>query len=387
MLSHTPYWSIQPVVAGVQLGSSLFLTTLPMVVKERCVNISGDDALNSTLTDSWQSNMSTFYMTYKSLSQVLPVISGLFLAHLGDRGWRKSPIVVPLIGCILSRLVMVLMLMQDWSLEVLWIEVTIRGICGGLPVFWSNIMALLSLNSTQQDRSRLMMRAELTKGIAGAVGCVVSGHLFNLTPSGSRPGVLTMVVCLLLYACCVLYIVFLLQVGYGDASGFLIILSSFLSATVMSRWLSDLTLITVGMLSYAAGIFLMAFVTTTYMFYTARALTLFSLMPMPIIRSLLSQQVHDSSYGVVLTSLQLSLKVSSVLHLLLFIHIYQHTLNWFPGFVFIISGIITIVAVIPIRAVSGHTGTMLKCCNQRVHDEEAADEDVLLPLTNGDCEE
>lgn len=205
-------WSIQPVVAGVQLGNSLFLTALPMVVKERCINATRD-SLNSTSMDSWQSTMSSFYMTYKILGQLMPILPGLFLAWLGDRGWRKTPIVVPLIGFILSRLVMLLMLTLDWPLEVLWVEVTLSGLCGGFVVFWGGTMTLLSLSSAEQDRSRLMMRAELTNGIAGVVGCVASGHLFDLSAAGLRPGVMTVVVCLLLYAFCVLYIIFFLQVS------------------------------------------------------------------------------------------------------------------------------------------------------------------------------
>ncbi|XP_070765868.1 solute carrier family 46 member 2-like [Enoplosus armatus] len=440
------FWSIQPVVAGVQLGNSLFLAALPMVVKERCINATRDSSLNSTSADSWQSTMSSFYMTYKILSQLMPIFPGLFLAWLGDRGWRKTPIVVPLMGFILSRLLVLLMLMLDWPLEVLWVEVTLSGLCGSFIVFWGGTMTLLSLSSADQDRSKLMMRAELTNGIAGVLGCVASGHLFDLTAAGLRPGVMTMLVCLLLYAICVLYMLSFLQVqtssdcenqkeldtkatsdhrrqvlniallwvagvlydaavsaakhilvlfelmeplhwsvaqvGYGNASGFLVILSSVLSATVMSRWVSDLTLITMGMLSYAAGIFLMAFVTTPYMFYIARTLTLMCVMPTPIIRSLLSQQVHGSSYCIVLTSLQLSLKVSGVVYNPLYIKIYQNTLNWFPGFVFIISSIITFVAIILIRILDRVLA--VRSTYQQVHEDEDADEDDLWPLTN-DC--
>lgn len=61
-----------------------------------------------------------------------------------------------------------------------------------------------------------------------------------------------------------------LQVGYGNASGCLVIVSGFWSATVLSRRVSDLTLVTIGMLANSAGIFLMAFVTKTYMFYIGK---------------------------------------------------------------------------------------------------------------------
>uniref|UniRef100_A0A0E9Q708 Uncharacterized protein n=1 Tax=Anguilla anguilla TaxID=7936 RepID=A0A0E9Q708_ANGAN len=66
------------------------------------------------------------------------------------------------------------------------------------------------------------------------------------------------------------------------------------------------------MLSFAAGIYFMAFVTATYMFYLARTLTLFALIPMPIIRSLLSKQVQGSSCGKILTMLQLSFSLASL---------------------------------------------------------------------------
>lgn len=206
-------WSLQPVIASVQIGNSLFMTALPMVMKERCINATRDPALNSTSMDSWQSTMSSFYMTYKILSQLLPILSGLFLAWLGDKGWRKLPIVVPLMGFILSRSVMLLMLTLDWPLEVLYVEVTLTGLSGGLIVFWGGTLTLLSLSSTKEDRSRLLMRAELTSGIAGVVSCVVSGHLFDVTAAGSRPGVMTMVVCLLLNAICMLYVLLFLQVS------------------------------------------------------------------------------------------------------------------------------------------------------------------------------
>lgn len=60
------------------------------------------------------------------------------------------------------------------------------------------------------------------------------------------------------------------QVGYGNAAGFLVFLTSFLGVMVMSRWVSDVTLIIIGMVSFAAGIYFMAFVTATYMFYLGK---------------------------------------------------------------------------------------------------------------------
>ncbi|XP_037130586.1 thymic stromal cotransporter protein-like [Syngnathus acus] len=168
------------------------------------------------------------------------------------------------------------------------------------------------------------------------------------------------------------------QMSYGNASGFLITLSSFLSSIILSRWLSDSSLITIGLLSNAASMLPMAFATTAYMFFIARALALFSLMPVPLICSLLSQQVHSSSYSKVLISLQLSLKMSSAGTNLLYAKIYQETLTWFPGFVLILSSLISIVAIIPIRIFD--SGLSVGRTYQVITDEEAGQCDLLLEM-------
>ncbi|KAE8284915.1 Thymic stromal cotransporter-like protein Solute carrier family 46 member 2 [Larimichthys crocea] len=141
------------------------------------------------------------------------------------------------------------------------------------------------------------------------------------------------------------------QVGYGNAAGCMIFLTSFLGVFVFRRCVSDVMLILIGMVSFASGIFFMSFVTETYMFYLARSLNLFALIPMPTIRSLLSQQVPASSCGTTLTSLQLSLKFAGLAYIPAFTKIYQGTLGWFPGFVFTLSSIITVLGMIPISIV------------------------------------
>ncbi|KAM9855168.1 solute carrier family 46 member 2-like [Aulostomus maculatus] len=369
-------WGIQLVVAGVQLGNSLFLTALPIVVKERCINASSSSTSNSTLMeDSWQTAVSSFYITYKVVSQMVSIIPGLCLAWLGDKGWRRALIVVPLMGFVLSRLTMLLMLTLDWPLEVLWVEVTITALCGGINVFWSGTMTLLSLSSSDQDRSKIMMRTELTSGIAGLVGCMASGHLFDVTSGSLRPGVLTMVVSLILFGFCIFYILCILQTLVVGEAGRLNKEASRLSYPVGLRWqFKGTDGPTLQGTDFYTNQRMMGdqYISDTkrqtrqtspshpcdglscILFFSARILTLFSLMPTPLIRSLMSQQVHSSSYGIVLTSLQLSLKVSSAGFNLLYSKVYQQTLHWFPGFVFLFSSIITITAIIPIRCVQTH---------------------------------
>ncbi|XP_073334046.1 solute carrier family 46 member 2 [Pagrus major] len=141
------------------------------------------------------------------------------------------------------------------------------------------------------------------------------------------------------------------QVGYGNAAGCMIFLTSFLGVIVFRRCVSDVLLILIGMMSFASGIYFMSFVTATYQFYLARSLNLFGLIPMPTIRSLLSQQVPASSCGTTLTALQLSLKFGGLAYIPAFTKIYQRTLDWFPGFVFLLSSILTVLGMIPISII------------------------------------
>lgn len=58
--------------------------------------------------------------------------------------------------------------------------------------------------------------------------------------------------------------------GYGNAAGCMIFLTSFLGVIVFRRCVSDVALILIGMLSFASGIFFMSFVKTTSMFYLGK---------------------------------------------------------------------------------------------------------------------
>lgn len=410
---------IEPVIFLQQLGSALFDTALQMVVKDRCANASFPDM---SAGDSRQKAMSDFYMTYNLILKLSPILPALLLAKLGDRGWRKAPILLPLTGYLLSRLTVLVVVLHRWPLEVLFAAAVFYGVFGGFCSYWAGVMTLASLASTAENRSKVMMRVEFLYGIGGVLGSLVSGHLFMLYTPTLVQGTILLIVSTLLYVLCIILSIFLLQVkevssnepeedlpllshgsdeladapakknvmnivllfaaailydvavggaveilasfvmreplnwdatqvGYGNAAGCLIFLTSFLGVMLMSRCFSDVTLILIGMVSFASGIYFMSFVTATYMFYLARSLTLFGLIPMPTIRSLLSQQVQGTSYGITLTSLQLALKFAGLAYIPAYTKIYQSTLDWFPGFVFTLSSIITVLGTIPISIV------------------------------------
>ncbi|NXY60039.1 TSCOT protein, partial [Callaeas wilsoni] len=138
------------------------------------------------------------------------------------------------------------------------------------------------------------------------------------------------------------------EIGHGNAAGYVIFITSFLGVLVFSRCLRDVTMIMIGVASFSAGILIMAFVQWTFLFYIARAVMLFALIPLPTIRSMLSKHVEGSSYGKVFVLLQLSLVTTGVVTSTVYNKIYQNTLDWYSGFCFILSFLVGCLSLLPL---------------------------------------
>ncbi|KAF4081857.1 hypothetical protein AMELA_G00145180 [Ameiurus melas] len=293
----------------------------------------------------------------------------------------------------------------------------VNGLCGGFSSYWPGVITLVSLSTSEEVRSLRIMRTELTYGLAGFLGSLASGHLFQLYALGHRQGFVLSCMSVVLYFVCLVYAAFILQVnprtpsadagerrdgesvgipnrdkvniallfaagilydvavaggveilnvyvlveplswtatqvGYGNAAGSVIFITSFLGVKLFTRCsLSDTSMIMIGMFSFLTGIYFMTFVTTTTTYYLARTLTLFALIPMPTIRSLLSKQIRGSTYGKTFTGLQLSFQFVGLATTYTYTKVYQSTLHILPGFVFTLSSVITFLAMIPISII------------------------------------
>ncbi|KAI4888081.1 hypothetical protein NFI96_022110 [Prochilodus magdalenae] len=408
---------VEPMVFCAQVASTFFDTGLQMVVKQRCEN-----ATSPSDPQEDQKAIANFYMTFNMLAKFIPILPALVLARIGDRGYRRIPIIVPLIGYFLSRALLILVIRLEWRIEVMYAAPVIHGLCGGFSSYWAGVMALVSISTSEEDRSLRIMRTELLYGVAGFLGSLASGHLFQMYTVGMKQGVLLAALSTALYFFCLLYATCILQVsrltmdsaerrestsngiithsgqdrvviallfsggilydvavaggieilsiyvlktplewgakevGYGNAAGSLIFITSFLGMKVFTRFaLSDASMIMIGMVSFMVGIYFMTFVTTTATYYLARSVTLFALIPMPTIRSLLSKQVSGTSYGMTFVLLQLSFRLASLATTPIYTKIYESTLDTFPGFVFTLSSIITFFSIMPISVVGCRT--------------------------------
>lgn len=317
---------IAPLVFCAQVASSFFDTALQMVVKERCANATDPDGEQKAITN--------FNMIFDMLLKFMPIVPAIILAKVGDRGYRKVPIAVPLVGYFVSRALLLLDIALAWPLQVLYAVPVIYGLCGGFASYWAGVMALVSVSSGEEDRSVRIMRTELVYGIAGFIGSLASGHLFDLYSVDLKHGVILSGLSVLLYLICLLYAIFILrvdhaserherresvgilnqeardkiniallfasgilydiavaggmemlaayvlkdplnwgatEVGYGNAAGSLLFITSFVGVKMFTRCsVKDESMIMVGMVSFAVGIYFMAFVTTTPMYFLGK---------------------------------------------------------------------------------------------------------------------
>ncbi|XP_072260602.1 solute carrier family 46 member 2-like [Pyxicephalus adspersus] len=439
---------IEPVVGGSQLASSFYETGLILVVKGyynqtcRTSNSSSEDAL--------QKSISNFYIIYNLIIKLTPLPSAYILAKIGDKGYRKITLCVPLIGFFTSSLFLLFVNLWDWPIQVMFGTAAFNGLCGWFTAYWSSVMALASLDSSSKRRSLRLIITECTFGLAGFIGSLISGHLF-VYQVANHQGIVLVCCSLASYAFCLFYVGFILktphyeginkeetisgiaedqdvpqeevptersrlihsssdkathkqtnittpfpkgtifllflsatlynsavngaedvinffvlkkplswgpvEVGYGNAAAYMIFITSFIGVCVFSKCLQDLSLVIFGMFSFFAGILVMAFVRRTYLYYIARIVMMFSLIPVPTIRAILSKATKESSYGKVFAMLQMIMGVVAVATSTAYIALYQVILEWFSGFIFILISIVAFISFIPISFIVCKTFT------------------------------
>ncbi|KAF5904864.1 solute carrier family 46 member 3-like [Clarias magur] len=132
-------------------------------------------------------------------------------------------------------------------------------------------------------------------------------------------------------------------IGYGSALNTLIYLSSFVGVSLLSRWLSDAYMTLLGLLSVATGFFMAAFAKTTLLMFLVRLPLLLSIMPDPVMRSMMSKLVLNSEQGAVFACMAFVEMLSMGVAFPLFTSIYAATISWFSGFTFLLAAGLTLI--------------------------------------------
>lgn len=188
---------IEPVVASTQVASSLYDAGLLLVVKESfeseaggSSNYSANQSLVGYQEDQQQKAISNFYIIYNLVLGLTPLLSAYGLGWLSDRYHRKISICMAMLGFLLCRIGLLLKVMLNWPVEVMYGAAALNGLCGSFPAYWSGVMALGSLGSSEGRRSVRLILIDLVLGLAGFSGSMASGHLFKQIVGHSAQGLL-----------------------------------------------------------------------------------------------------------------------------------------------------------------------------------------------------
>ncbi|CAN0372390.1 unnamed protein product, partial [Lampetra fluviatilis] len=128
------------------------------------------------------------------------------------------------------------------------------------------------------------------------------------------------------------------MVGYGQAFFCCVYVTSFIGVTLASRCrVPDGAIALAGMASFAAGMVTTAFARTSLAMFLANIPLMFTVMPAPVIRSMLSKAVQPSEQGAVFAAVACVEMVSALVSTLIFNSVYTATVAWFPGFSFLLA--------------------------------------------------
>ncbi|XP_078078324.1 lysosomal proton-coupled steroid conjugate and bile acid symporter SLC46A3 isoform X1 [Mustelus asterias] len=134
-------------------------------------------------------------------------------------------------------------------------------------------------------------------------------------------------------------------IGYGSAAGLTTFLTSFLGVILFSRYFQDSLIVLIGILSFAGGMIMTIFATTTLLMFLVRVVSVFATMPFPVLRSMMSKLVLPKDQGVLFAFVACLENVAGTISSTLFSSVYAATVDEFPGFSFLLAACLTIIPV------------------------------------------
>ncbi|XP_069905170.1 lysosomal proton-coupled steroid conjugate and bile acid symporter SLC46A3 isoform X1 [Oryctolagus cuniculus] len=140
-------------------------------------------------------------------------------------------------------------------------------------------------------------------------------------------------------------------IGYGSALGSASFLSSFLGIWLFSYCMEDIHIAFIGILTTMSGMALTAFARTTLMMFLVRVPFLFTIVPLSVLRAMLSKVVHSTEQGTLFACIAFLETLAGVAAGSTFNGIYSATVDWFPGFTFLLSAGLLLIPLISLSAV------------------------------------
>ncbi|XP_011609991.2 solute carrier family 46 member 3 [Takifugu rubripes] len=152
-------------------------------------------------------------------------------------------------------------------------------------------------------------------------------------------------------------------IGYGSALSTTVFLTSFVGVSVFTYCgVPQLVIVLMGIVSVMSGMLLLAFTKTTFLMFVVRVPMLLSIMPFPVLRSMMSKIISKSEQGALFACLSFFENLTNSVSVAVFNSAYAATVAWFPGFIFLMSAglcfiplfVLGVVGVIGVEAAVKH---------------------------------
>ncbi|XP_075887780.1 lysosomal proton-coupled steroid conjugate and bile acid symporter SLC46A3 [Nelusetta ayraudi] len=141
-------------------------------------------------------------------------------------------------------------------------------------------------------------------------------------------------------------------IGYGSALSFTVFLTSFLGVMLLTYFgVPQLAIVLIGILSIMAGMILLTFTKTTLMMFLVRLPMLLSVMPFPVLRSMMSKIISKAEQGSLFAFLSFVESLTTNTSVAVFNSVYSATVAWYPTFVFMLAAMLCLVPLIVLGVV------------------------------------
>ncbi|XP_004435348.1 PREDICTED: solute carrier family 46 member 3 isoform X1 [Ceratotherium simum simum] len=140
-------------------------------------------------------------------------------------------------------------------------------------------------------------------------------------------------------------------IGYGSALGSISFLTSFLGIWLFSYCMEDIHMAFIGIFTTMAGMAMTAFARTTLMMLLVRLPFLFTIVPLSVLRSMMSKVVHSTEQGTLFACVAFLETLGGVTAVSTFNGIYSATVAWYPGFTFLLSAVLLLIPAVSLCVV------------------------------------
>ncbi|KAK9536566.1 hypothetical protein VZT92_006339 [Zoarces viviparus] len=142
-------------------------------------------------------------------------------------------------------------------------------------------------------------------------------------------------------------------IGYGSALSSTVFLVSFAGVSAFTYCgVPQLLIVLMGILSVISGMVMLPFAKTTFLMFMVRVPMILSVMPFPVLRSMTSKIISQSEQGALFACLSFLESLTTNVSAAVFNSVYAATLEWFPGFSFLLSAGLCVIPLFVLGVVS-----------------------------------